>query len=1059
MKRTLILCFLLLLSGWSFAQRTAVSGLVRDSTGRALAGANVSLAGTGSITVTDSAGRFTLPAAPGKYTLRITYVGYLPLAYSGTLPAKELVLILKGGEERLREVIVSTGYQELPKERATGSFVQVSKALIGRSVSTDVLSRLRDVVPGLTFNTLGTRISIRGQSTLFSNAAPLIVVDGFAYNQPIEHLNPADVQSITVLNDAAAASIWGARAGNGVIVITTSKGGYEQPVRVSLNTSVNVGQRPDLYYQPRMSAADYIGIERRLFSEGYFTAAESSAAHKPLSPVSELLIANRDGQLSAEELNTRLEALGRQDVRADLQKYFYQKSVSQQYALALDGGSANQRYYFSAGYDRNLDNAAGNAFSRITINGNNTWLALKKKLEISAGVYYAQTGSSVNSPLPLSWNNGDAIYPYAGLADASGNPLPVTRDLRERFVAGATAAGLLDWRYSPLAELRLAGNHQQQAEVRLNTGWKYQVLPGLDLQFLYQYDAGTSENRNLMAAGSYFSRNMVNRYTQDDGSGVLTFPVPRGGILDLETGRSVNHDGRLQANYNAVFGGRHEISAIAGYEVQSLQVTGNAFRAYGYDAEHATMQPVDGINYFGFYDNPAAGNTIPLEQSASDATDHYLSYYANAAYTYDRRLSLSGSARLDRSNLFGVRTNQKGVPLWSAGLAWEVSREGFYHLGAVPYLKLRATYGYNGNINKSLSAYTTAFYFDGANTSTRLPYAQVINPPNPGLRWERNRHINLGMDFTVLNGRVSGTAEYYLKEGLDLIGNTAYAPSTGIIAFTGNTANTTGHGVDISVNTRNLDGGLKWATAFFLSYVTDKVTRYDQVSLPEDYLNFGYLGAYALQGKPLYAIYSYRSAGLDPATGDPRGYLNGQPSSDYSAMQTAATPQSLVYNGPSRPVVFGALRNTFGWKAWSISANISYRLGYYFRRSSVYYGSDEGLSQQSGDYARRWQQPGDERHTVVPSLPSSTNNQRDNFYRFSSGLVEKGDNLRLQDINLAYQFRKGAIRVLPGAGLQLYVYAANLGILWRANTSHSDPEAANTYPQPRTVAGGLRLTY
>jgi TonB-dependent SusC/RagA subfamily outer membrane receptor len=143
----------------------------------------------------------------------------------------------------LGEVIVSTGYQELPKERATGSFVAVDKALLNRSVSTDIVGRLRDVVPGLSFNTLGTRISIRGQSTLFSNAQPLIVVDGFPYNQPVENLNPADVRSITVLRDAAAASIWGARAGNGVIVITTNKGAFDQPMRVSLSANINA-RRP-----------------------------------------------------------------------------------------------------------------------------------------------------------------------------------------------------------------------------------------------------------------------------------------------------------------------------------------------------------------------------------------------------------------------------------------------------------------------------------------------------------------------------------------------------------------------------------------------------------------------------------------------------------------------------------------------------------------------------------------------------------------------------------------------------------------------------------------------
>jgi TonB-linked SusC/RagA family outer membrane protein len=1061
MKPFLLFIFTLLLTGLCRAQdKPALTGIVRDSTARPLAGANISLAETAFRTLTDSSGHFSLTAPAGKYTLRVTYVGYSPLQQNIVLPASErLLLVLNTGMSRLNEVTVSTGYQELPKERATGSFVAVDKALIGRSVSSDVLARLRDVVPGLTFNTLGTRVSIRGQSTLFSNAEPLIVVDGFAYNQPIENINPADVQSISVLKDAAAASIWGARAGNGVIVITTNKGGFDRPMRVSMNASITAGERPDLYYRPRMSTTDYIGIEKRLFSEGYYTATESAYNHLALSPVTELLIANRDGQLTSSDLEARLAALQKNDVRRDLEKYLYRKSINQQYALSLDGGSALQRYYFSAGYDRNLDNAAGNGFSRLTLNTNQTWSTLRRRLEISAGIYFTQTTSTLNHPGSITWNNGYPIYPYAVLADASGNPLALTRDLRQGFVDAAPANGLLDWNYRPLDELRMADRNQRNMEVRINTGLKYKLLPGLNAQFLYQYDRSASSGRNLMGAESFFARNMTNQYTQADAAGVLSFPVPRGGILDLSAGSSIGHDGRLQLNYDAAIAARHELTAIAGYEVQSLNVTGNGHRLYGYDAAHATMQQVDGVSSFDYYNNPFGGNTIPLNQSESDATDHYLSYYANAAYTYDRRLSLSGSARLDRSNLFGVNTNQKGVPLWSAGLAWELSREGFYHFSALPYLKLRATFGYNGNLNKSLSAYTTARYFDGTGTATQLPYAEIINPPNPGLRWERNRHVNFALDLGTANGRISATVEYYLKRGLDLIGNTAYTPSTGIIAFTGNTADTKGHGLDFSLNTRNLEGAFSWSTAFFLSYVTDKVTRYDQASLPSNYLEFSYLGNYALEGKPLFAVYSYRSAGLDPANGNPRGYLNGEVSSDYNAMQAAATPANLVYNGPSRPVVFGAFRNTFAWHALSLSANISYRLGYYFRRNSVYYGSDYGLSGQNGDYALRWQQPGDEQHTVVPSLPGVTNAQRDNFYRFSSGLVEKGDHFRLQDINLSYQFRKGSIRFLPGADLQVYLYASNLGILWRANKAHLDPDAGNTYPAPRTIAGGIRLTY
>ncbi|RFZ85116.1 SusC/RagA family TonB-linked outer membrane protein [Mucilaginibacter terrenus] len=1033
------------------AQNAAINGRVLDLAGHPVSGATIALLPGTRLMITDASGHFRLSANHGNYRLRVTYTGFVPFERSIILPLRDTIkIVLEPAVNTIAEVTVSTGYQQLPKERATGSFVTVGRELINRSFSTDITDRLKDVVPGLSFNPVGTRLSIRGQSTLFSNADPLIVVDGFPYNEPIENLNPNDVESISVLRDAAAASIWGTRAGNGVIVITTKKGGFNRAPQVSFSATVEGGSRPDLKQLNRMSPEDYLSIERRLFTEGYFDGTLSADGHLPLSPAVELLLAGREGLRSAEEVNRQLTMLGTHDLRDDLSKYFYRRSFKQQYALTVEGGSAANRYFFSGGYDRNLDREAGNGFDRLTLNASETF-RLSPRLELSAALNVARTTTDRNNPFSLTWNNGQQLYPYAQLADASGQPLAVIKDLRADFVSAAPGAGLLDWNYRPLEELQLADNRRKLLNARLNTGVKYQLFNGLDARFLYQYDQGQSTGRNLLAAGSYAARNLVNRYTQDDGTGTLYQPVPPGAVLDLAEGGSVHHDGRVQVDYNRHFGLRHELSAIGGYEVQSLHVTSNSSSRYGYDPEHATSRPVDYVSTYTFYDNPNIGAPIPSGLSEGDATDHSRSYYANAAYTYDGRLTFSASGRLDQSNLFGVRTNQKGVPLYSAGFSWNLSREAFYHLGWLPELKFRATFGYNGNINKSLSAFTTASYLDGSTSQTGLPYAKIINPPNPSLRWERVRNINLGVDFALADHRVAGSLDYYLKKGIDLIGQAAYPPSTGITLFTGNTAGTSGHGLDLNIDTRNLTRRLGWATSFFLSYVTDKVSRYDRQASAAAYLTDGPLGAYPLTGRPLFAVYSYGWAGLDPSTGDPQGYLDGRVSKDYAAILAAATPDNLVFHGSSRPLVFGALRNTFSYGAWSLSANISYKLGYYFRRTSIRYGADYGLFGQNGDYAVRWQQPGDETQTVVPSLPAATDNRRDEFYTYSSALVEKGDHVRLQDVRLGWSPQKGS--------LQLYVYAANLGIIWRANKAHLDPDYFNTYPLTRTIACGIRYKY
>jgi TonB-linked SusC/RagA family outer membrane protein len=1037
MKKYLLFVCCCLAAQWACGQ---LRGRVVSAAGRPLSGATVAL-GEAFVTAADSSGGFVIPAPAGRYMLRVRFVGYAAVARQVLLPADTVLVVMDvAGALGLSEVTVSTGYQELPRERATGSFVQVDRQLLERPVTTGVLERLRDVVPGLRFNSLGTRLSVRGQSTLFSNAAPLIVVDGFAYEQPIENLNPNEVESVTVLRDAAAASIWGARAGNGVIVVTTKKGGYDRPMRVVFNGSVTAGERPDLYSVARMSPADYLGIEKQLFSEGYYDAVEAGG-RAPLSPAVALLLAGRPGEV---------DALGANDLRGDLEKYFYRPALKQQYALSLDGGAAASRYFFSAGVDRNLEERAGNGYDRLTLSAKNSWRWFSGRLGLETGLNYTRAGQDRNAPGDPLWKYGYPLYPYADLADASGRPLAVTRDLRDSFVAGAPALGLLDWTYRPLQELRLGDNRTVSEELRLNTGLNGRLLPGLSARLLYQYDRSGSALRDAYDPESFFARDLVNRYSQDDGSGGIFRALPLGGVVDLENGVTVHQDLRGQLDYERVFGGRHALTAIAGAEAASQHSLSDSYRLYGYDPVHGTSVAVNGAAEYTFYDTYDSG-TIPMNLSESDLTDHYRSFYANAAYTYDGRLSLSGSARLDQSNLFGVRSNQKGVPLWSVGAAWNLSREGFYHLDWLPELKLRATYGYSGNSNKNLSAYTTAAYNDGAYSQTRLPFARIVNPPNPALRWERIGNLNLGLDFAALGGRLSGSLEWFAKRGSDLIGNTTYPPSSGVTVFTGNTAGTLSHGLDLSLHAVNLAGRLGWQSDFFVSTIYEKVTAYDEVSDISVYLAQGNYGFYPLPGRPLFAVYSYQWAGLDPATGDPQGRLQGQLSKDYAAIISGTTPQNVTYNGPSRPTVFGALRNSFSYGPFSLSLNISYALGYYFRRSALRYNDDHGLSQQSGDYALRWQQPGDEAHTSVPSAPAAPDLARDNFYAYSSALVEKGDHIRLADARFSWMLKK--------RGLELYAYGANLGILWRANRYHLDPDQPAGYRLPRTLALGVRFTY
>lgn len=1045
-----------------------VAGRVTALTdGQALVGASVIIKGTATGSVTDRNGKFELEVPEGATVLTISFIGFVSQDITIRPPlAEPLIISLEEDIFALGEVqVVSTGYQEIPKERATGSFVHVGNDLIDRSVSTSILDRLGGVTPGLLLNPEGGReggdpVSIRGYSTIMADPDPLIVVDNFPYDGDIESINPNDVESITVLKDAAAASIWGARAGNGVIVITTKQGkpGRGEGPLVSFNSNLTVGEKPDAFYVPRMSVADYIATEKALFGEGYYSYDETAYDHRAISPLIELLIAERDGELTAEETAARIADLSQHDVRKDFNKYFYREKVNQQYAVNISGGDQQQRYFLSAGYDRNLGELVGDSFQRITLHAKNTWNFFDKKLWFSGNLYYSQSSRQNNGidPSGIRMSDYNVLPPFLRLVGEDGQPLSIVQDYRTSFVETAEANGFLDWRYRPLEELALNDKTSHLTDYRMNFGTGYKILPGLEATIRYQYWQSLFSDLDYYPEESYYARDLINSFTQVE-DGTLVRPIPIGGILDRRGGKSYSHNLRTQLGYTRSWRNKHEVSAIAGYEIKGKVTKGNSNRYYGYDGDFPISVPVDYAKNYNIYHNPYSLLRVPANEGHIHLIDRFISYYANASYTYGRRFTLSASARKDKSNLFGVEANQRGVPLWSAGVGWTISNEDFYHWKWMPFIKLRATYGYNGNIDKSVTAYTTAQVI-GNSYSTGLLYGQITNPANPDLRWERVAMQNIGLDFASKNDRLKGTLEFYGKQGYDLIGFAPLPPSVGQEEFRGNTAETKGHGIDFSLSTLNVDNSFQWRTDWLFSRADIRVSDYlREESRTYFLLDQGHFGGSPQVGKPLHVIYSYAWAGLDPQTGNPRGYVDGEASQEYADIIDRATVDSLVYHGSARPTTFGAIRNTFSWKNFSLSVNISYRMNYYFRRESIDYYYDRGLGGH-GDYAMRWKKPGDEAFTEIPSIPESPNINRDNFYEYSEVLVERGDHIRLQDINLTYTLERKNNPSLPFRSIQIYGYARHLGILWKKTGKVKDPDFRSRRA-PRSYSLGLRVNF
>jgi TonB-linked SusC/RagA family outer membrane protein len=966
--------------------------------------------------------------------------------------------------------IVSTGYQQIPKERATGSFVLVDSAQLNRRVSTDVLSRLDGITSGLLFNknTVSSNsgnldLSIRGRSTIYANDQPLIILDNFPFNGDFNSINPNDVASISVLKDAAAASIWGVRAGNGVIVITTKKGKYRQPLNLSFNSNLTVSGKPDLFYNPNyLSSSDFIDIERYLFENGKYNAALADKVNYPVvSPVVQILDRQRQGA-SAGETERQLDALRGNDVRNEELKYFYRKAVTQQYFLNMSKGTERSSHYFSGGYDRSLQSLVNNENNRLTVNTQHT-VRLLKNLEMSAGLNYIGNRGKVDSTITTTNNRN--LTPYYLYTNADGSAAIFDQQYSFDFNNSSLEKGFLDWSSVPLDELALPATRVKGNDLRVNAGLKYTVLPGLSVEAKYQYHKINNRSELISGMEAYLTRNLINQYSMVTAGKVTGYNIPLGAIQYLTSMKAAGDNFRVQLNYEKSWA-KHAVSALAGYELAEFDTQANRYTNYGYDAATGNSMAVDTLSFFNL--NPSGRGKIGSAADLFGKLDRIRSAFANVAYTYDYKYTLSGSARTDGSNYFGVKTNQKSVPLWSVGALWHLDREGFYKSEWLPVLKLRASYGYNGNLDKGNTGITTFRYNTLNAIYTNIPYTNISNIGNPELRWEKIGIANFSADFELKDQVISGRLEYFFKNGKDMLGDRSFPSSTGIKILRGNYAEMKSSGFDLSLNSLNLNGQLKWQTNFLLSAVDDRVTLYDVVEPNNAY----YVGDYSqrpILGKPVYGIYSYRWAGLDPLSGDPMGLIGNEISKDYTTMIDKTPLGELEYHGSARPTVFGALNNTVSYRNFTLGINISYKLGYYFRRLSVNYYNmyNQSLSlNMQKDFAHRWQKPGDESWTSIPSMGSyGEDANRDVFYNSSSATVHKGDHIRLQDISLSYDLKNTNWKILPVKQLQLYVYANNLGILWKANEVGLDPDLIPgsgerlSNPVPISFSFGLKANF
>lgn len=1047
------------------AQQVVLGRIINNKDSAVIADGSVVITSTGGfrrVVSTGDNGYFSVALPQGRYRALASSVGYASGMLDFSVPVKGSLLIgLDAADNQLMDVMVNTGYQVLDRTRSTGSFSKVSSEQLNQQVGRNVLDRLEAIGNGLNVDrATGTegRISIRGLSTIRGPKEPLIILDDFAYSGDLGNINPDDVESITVLKDASAASIWGARAGNGVIVITTKKSRLNAPLAIDFSAAVGVLEKPDLGYEQRMSSADFLGVEEFLFGKGYYTSVVNSLYKQPLTPFVELLLLHSEGKLSGGQLADSKAAFSSFDVYDDFDRYVYDKGVNQQYSLRLSGSGDRNSWSVSAGFNRNMDNL-GLIDKRSTLRFSNTFNILKN-LQLSSIFTYSDARVKRGRQGIGEIVSYSGLYPYARFADEAGNPLAIVKQYRRTYLSSPATARLLDWSYYPLLDYTHTDNSSGLKDLNANFDLTYRLPFGLKTSLKYSIEEQRASSALLQGRDAYYTRDYINSFTQVPASGAVVYPVPVGAILDSRESTLKSEQYRGQLDYSGSWK-EHQVSALVGFEWRRAVTEGSSSRVYGLDTDKLNAGLVD---FTRLYPNFVNGGSSYIQNGTSFdlKRNNFISQFANLAYTFRDAYTVSASARADASNVFGISTNNRWRPLWSAGVAWEVTRMPFFKFDFVDFLKLRATYGMSGNVDPGMVGVSTIRY-PGISAFTQSPYAVFDKYSNPDLRWEKVGMFNAGVDFNLWKGRLSGSVEYYSKQADDLFGMFPIDYTTGVgSAIIKNVAKIKGNGLDIQLNSNNLSGGFKWQTTLNFSANKDRVVNYYVPNtLGSSFLQSG-ASVSGIEGLPVYAVFSYQWAGLDPMTGDPMGFVNGVASRDYNALTGPATQVGdLKYHGSALPKYFGNLVNNFSYAGLTLSVSLSFKFDYYFRRKSIDYTNLFDSWNGHADFQQRWRSPGDELQTNVPSLIFPNPSARDAFYKYSEVLIEKGDHIRIQYINLDYAFEKRMLGPLKIKTLNLFANLGNLGIIYRANKKGIDPEYITSgfnLPPGKLFSFGLRTS-
>ncbi len=1095
-KRVLIvlLCFVGALSS-AFAAEKKVQGVVISSEDNLpLIGASVYVtaedlkkAGSAQTTmgvITDVDGQFSIAIPAGITRFFCSYVGYDVLEVK-LVPGKEHYEITLHASSQMLDAVVVTGYQTVERRKLTAavSKLDISDETIGAVKSID--QALAGQIAGLSVSpTSGApgapaKIRIRGTASLNGTQDPLWVLDGIPLEgtdvpepdelnditnmkqSSIAGLNPADIENITILKDAAATAIYGARAANGVIVITTKKGKVGKPV---INFSSRFTYTPTLSLDRLnlLNSAEKVGLEMDMIRNNYSPDNHKGGVYNILSNYNELS-AFQNGGWDALSSDTQAAINRLKSVNTNWGDILFRDAFSQEYNLSLSGGTERVTYYTSFGYYKEDGNVDGVGMDRFNLVGKTSY-KVNSILKVGASMF-ANRRKNTNYLTDAYGMSNPVFYsrkanPYFELYDKNGN-YNYDYDIQNNTDK--------DLGFNIFEERQNTSNESVvnsfssifDAELRFNDKWK------LTSQFGYQLE---KTSREEIADWESYAMRYYYKLSEYSQGGETKHFLPEGGMQKSYENSNSQITWKAMGEYRDSFNDIHELEVMAGTELRKTWYETLFSAGYGFDRKTLTTKPV-------IFPNESYATSFPLHQTTYKE-NAYVSFYSTASYSLLNRYTVGGSIRFDGSDLFGVDKKYRYLPLYSVSALWRLSQEPFMQQAKwVDNLVFRASYGLQGNIDKNTSPFLLGTY----RSESILPGVSedviIINSaPNKKLRWEKTQSVNAGFDFSVLNQAINLSVDYYYRKGTDLIALRMLPLETGFTSMNVNWASMENKGVEISLSTRNITTkNFSWYTNFNFAYNGNKVL---QENIPEQQTTPG------REGYPVGAIFALKTAGVNKETGNMMFYnpegekvtlkelyrLKDEWGIGIASSDVTAAEERTFYSyiGSSDAPYTGGLINTFSYKNWELNVNFSLTFGGYVRTQPSYdiINPDYGKN-YNADVLNRWTP--ENPNAELPAFMLSASNPEEYSWYDSKTIwrdldiwVKKLNYVRLQNLRLGYRIPELLTKRLGMNSATVSIEGRNLFVFGSGYNNYMDPESMyNPYatPVPKSVTFSLNLNF